>query len=59
MDDKEKVIKMRDLFLETAYILDELIELNKKEEDGEDIGSQGEATIGRLMYKMVELQALM
>lgn len=59
MNDKEKVIKMRDLFLETAYVLDELIELDKREENGEDVEKEGEATAGRLMFKMVELQSIM
>lgn len=52
------LIKMRDLFRETADIIDELLELGAREANGEDVKKESEIVLGRFMYKTVELQSL-
>jgi hypothetical protein len=52
------LIKMRDLFKETAEIIDELLDLEVKEASGEDVKKETESVAGRLMFKMLELQNL-
>lgn len=51
------LIKLRDVFRETADIIDELIELEDKEYTPE-AKKQYESVMGRFMIKMVELQSL-
>lgn len=51
----EELIKMRDTFLEAAYIIDEMLVLEVRESKGEDIKKETESTMGRFMLKMVEL----
>lgn len=53
----DNLIKMRDLFRESAGILDELIELQEQEETPET-KQQYESALGRFMLKMMELQFL-
>lgn len=52
------LIKMRDLFKSTADIIDELLELQKKEANGDDVTKELESVAGRFMFKMIELQSL-
>lgn len=52
------LIKMRDLFRESADIIDELIDLQAKEVAGRDVKKEIESTYGRFVYKMMELQSL-
>jgi hypothetical protein len=54
----EDMIKMRDVFREAADIIDEMIALDAKEKNGEDVGKESEAALGRFVFKMVELQNL-
>lgn len=51
------LIKLRDIFRESADIIDELIELQDKEETPE-VKKQYESVLGRFMVKMIELQSL-
>ena len=58
MDEKNKLIKMRDTFRETADIIDEILTLDEREDKGEDIQKESEAATGRFLMKMIELQSL-
>jgi hypothetical protein len=53
----DELIKMRDVFRETADIIDEIIILQDKEETPE-VKKEHEAILGRFMLKMIELQSL-
>lgn len=52
------LIKMRDVFRETADTIDELLELEVREVNGEDVKKEVESVSGRFMFKMMELQNL-
>lgn len=54
----DEMIRLRDLFRENADILDELIALKAKEDEGADIKKECESILGRLALKMMELQSL-
>ena len=54
----EDMIKMRDVFRQTADIIDEFIALKPREEAGEDITKESESVLGRFMVKMAQLEAL-
>lgn len=53
-----KLTRMRDLFRETADIIDEMIELEAKEASGQDVKKEMESTAGRFMVKMIEMNSL-
>lgn len=57
MKDKD-LTKIRDLFRETADIIDEMIVLDAKEASGQDVKKEAESTMGRFMYNMVEISSL-
>ena len=51
--------KMRDIFKELTDICDEMIDMDKREEAGEDISEKdAEALGGRFIYKLLELNTL-
>ena len=52
------MIKMGKVFREAADIIDELIALELREEQGEDVEKETESVLGRFMLKMIELQQL-
>lgn len=54
----EDLIKMRDLFRESADIIDELLTLEEREKNGEDVKKELESIGGRFMYKMIEMNEL-
>jgi len=54
----KNLIKARDLFRECADIMDEMIVLDEKEENGEDVKREIENATGRLLIKMLELSVL-
>jgi hypothetical protein len=58
MDSKEDLIKMRDLFSDSAKILDELINLADRENNGEDVSDEYETAMGKFVVKMMKLQSL-
>jgi hypothetical protein len=56
MSEKDnELVKVRDLFRETADIIDEMLELESKEAAGEDVKKDMESVTGRFMYKMMEI----
>lgn len=52
------LIKLRDGFREVADIIDEMIEIEKREEEGQDVAEEMERVIGRYMMKCLELNSL-
>ena len=54
----EEIIKLRDKFREIADILDEVAELQKRDEAGEDVEKEIESLMGRYLFKCIELQGL-
>lgn len=52
------LIGLRDTFRELANILDEAIELEKREEAGEDVTKETESVMGRFLIKCIELDRL-
>lgn len=54
----EEIIKLRDKFREIADILDEVAELQKRDEAGEDVEKEIESLMGRYLFKCIELQKL-
>lgn len=52
------MIKLRDAFREIADIIDEILELEKREEAGQDVAKELESIMGRYFMKFLELQAL-
>lgn len=53
----DELVKMRDVFRDSADILDKLIKL-QDEEETEDIREEYESLMGRFAFKMMELQNL-
>ncbi|HZK84863.1 MAG TPA: hypothetical protein VFC58_09335 [Desulfosporosinus sp.] len=54
----EDMIKMRDVFRQTADIIDEFIALKAREDVGEDVTKETESILGRFMLKTMELKEL-
>ena len=52
------LIRLRDTFRELANILDEAIELEKREESGEDVAKETESVMGIFLIKCIELEIL-
>lgn len=58
MSDDKNLIKIRDTFRESADIIDELLTLDKREKNGENVEKELESAAGRLMFKMIEINEL-
>ena len=52
------MMKMRDIFRQTADIIDEFEALKAREDAGEDITKESESILGRFMFKMAQLEAM-
>lgn len=52
------MVKIRDVLRETADIIDEVLELEKKDEEGQDVEKELESVMGRCFMKFLELQKL-
>lgn len=52
------MVKIRDVLRETADIIDEVLELEKKDEEGQDVEKELESVMGRCLMKFLELQKL-
>lgn len=57
MDNKD-LIKMRDAFRESADIIDEMLALEEREKNGEDVKNELESVVGRFVMKMLEINSL-
>lgn len=53
-----KLLQIRDTFREAADIIDDIAELETREEKGEDVKRESEGAMGRFMMKMIELNSL-
>ena len=58
LEDIKAMMEMRDLFRDSADVIDELIELVERQELGEDVVKEVEAVTGRFILKMMKLQSL-
>lgn len=56
--DNNSLIRIRDVFRETADIIDEMLVLGEREDKGEDVKKNFESVIGRFTIKMLELESL-
>ena len=50
------IVKMRDILRETADIIDEVLELEKRDEEGQDVEKELESVMGRFFMKLLEIQ---
>jgi len=57
-DKNDNLIKMRDIFRESADIIDELLALEVREALGEDVTKESESALGRFTYKLIQMQGL-
>lgn len=57
MDNKD-LIKMRDALRESADIIDEVLALEERENNEEDVRKELESAVGRFTIKMLELNSL-
>ncbi|HHD2586277.1 TPA: hypothetical protein ACOTFP_000568 [Clostridium perfringens] len=51
-------MRIRDTFRECADIMDKMLELEKREENGEDVKEEVERVMGRYMILLIELNSL-
>lgn len=58
MSDNTGLIEMRDIFRKSADIIDELLELEKREEAGEDVKEECEAVQGKFVMSMLKLNSI-
>ena len=54
----DDMLKVRDCLRETADIIDEIIELEERANNGEDVEKELESVMGRYLLKLVELNSL-
>lgn len=52
------IVKMRDILREAADIIDEVLELEKRDEEGQDVEKELESVMGRFFMKLLEIQKL-
>lgn len=52
------IVKIRDILRETADIIDEVLELEKRDEEGQDVEKELESVMGRFFMKLLEIQKL-
>jgi hypothetical protein len=52
------LIKMRDAFRDIANVMDELLELEVRAADGEDVEKESESVAGRLLIKMMQVESM-
>lgn len=52
-----KLLQIRDAFREAAGIIDEIADLEIREEAGEDVKKESESAVGRFLLKMLELNS--
>ena len=58
MSNNTELIEMRDTFRKSADIIDELLELEKREEAGEDVKEECEAVQGKFVMVMLKLNSI-
>lgn len=58
MENNKDFLRVRDLFRECADIMDGILELEKREETGEDVTPEMERLMGRYLMLLMELNSL-
>ncbi|AAL96817.1 hypothetical protein [Clostridium perfringens] len=58
MEKNKEFLRVRDIFRECADIMDKVIDLEKREEKGEDVTPETERLMGRYMMLLMELNSL-
>lgn len=58
MEKNKEFLRVRDIFRKCADIMDKVIELEKREEKGEDVTPETERLMGRYMMLLMELNSL-
>ncbi|XZM47539.1 hypothetical protein ACSXAC_15465 (plasmid) [Clostridium perfringens] len=58
MSSDKSLIELRDAFRNTADIVDELVTLEEREKNGEDVGKECDAVIGRFVISFVKIQQI-
>lgn len=56
--ERDKLVKLRDLLRDVADTIDEILLLDEKENNGEDVTKELEVAMCRFILKMIELQTL-
>jgi len=54
----QDIKKIRDVLQEVVCICDELIDLEERDKEGQDVSKEAESAIGRLVIKFMQLEAL-
>lgn len=56
----EELKEQKKIFLETAAIIDEMLKVEEREENGEEVDEkEAEALMGRYLFKIVELATVL
>ena len=55
---ENNLLTIRNAFREAADIIDEIVELEEREDNGEDVKKESEGAMGRFVMKMMELNSL-
>ncbi|MDJ8959737.1 hypothetical protein PTK51_14705 [Clostridium perfringens] len=58
MSSEKSLIELRDEFRNTADIIDELVALEEREKNGEDVEKECEAVMGRYLISFVKIQKI-
>ena len=58
MSSEKSLIELRDAFRNTADIIDELVVLEEREKNGEDVEKECEAVMGRYLISFVKIQKI-
>lgn len=58
MSSDKSLIELRDAFRNTADIIDELVTLEEREKNGEDVEKECEAVMGRYLISFIKIQKI-
>nr|DAL12876.1 MAG TPA_asm: hypothetical protein [Caudoviricetes sp.] len=58
MSSDKSLIELRDAFRNTADIIDELVTLEEREKNGEDVEKECEAAMGRYLISFIKIQEI-
>ncbi|MDK0666921.1 hypothetical protein P5F12_03750 [Clostridium perfringens] len=58
MSSDKSLIELRDAFRNTADIIDELVTLEEREKNGEDVEKECEAVMGRYLISFIKIQEI-
>lgn len=58
MSSDKSLIELRDAFRNTADIIDELVTLEEREKNGEDVEKECEAVMGRYLISFIKIHEI-